>query len=223
MKVNSAGILVILALSTGKQTKDYRLTYTGYPSMLEGYTYASWISNTEDNSSTSGWVFLLAAGKEAEWLRNLILEIPLWSKPISPIFIRSDSVATLAKAYSRMYNRKSRHLGVKHSMIHVAAMKHMASNVVKLDKFEGVDFTRWKKKMHFLLSSMSVVYVLTTLIPEDGGGDATMEQIKKMAKWDNDDYVCRGLILNDEDASSKKFLISNFTNYKMTDSRPVME
>ena len=26
-----------------------------------------------------------------------------------------------------------------------------------------------------------------------------------------------------EDASSKKFLVSNFTNYKMTDSRPVME
>ncbi|GKF26642.1 hypothetical protein Tco_0082536, partial [Tanacetum coccineum] len=32
-------------------------------------------------------------------------------------------------------------------------------------------------------------------IPEDGGDDATMEQIRKMAKWDNDDYVCRGLIL----------------------------
>ncbi|GKC47589.1 hypothetical protein Tco_1065311 [Tanacetum coccineum] len=27
----------------------------------------------------------------------------------------------------------------------------------------------------------------------------------------------------DEDASSKKFLVSNFTNYKMTDSRPIME
>ncbi|GKD95654.1 hypothetical protein Tco_1379551 [Tanacetum coccineum] len=26
-----------------------------------------------------------------------------------------------------------------------------------------------------------------------------------------------------EDASSKKFLVNNFTNYKMTDSRPVME
>nr|GFA91831.1 hypothetical protein [Tanacetum cinerariifolium] len=26
-----------------------------------------------------------------------------------------------------------------------------------------------------------------------------------------------------EDASTKKFLISNFTNYKMTDSRPVLE
>ncbi|GJR00963.1 zinc finger, CCHC-type containing protein [Tanacetum coccineum] len=83
--------------------------------VLEGYTYASWISNTGDNSSTSGWVFLLgggaiswaskkqtcitgsiiesefmalaAVGKEAEWLRNLILKISLWSKPIAPISI----------------------------------------------------------------------------------------------------------------------------------------
>ncbi|GJU05972.1 zinc finger, CCHC-type containing protein [Tanacetum coccineum] len=98
---------------------------------------------------------------------------------------------------------------------------------------------------------MSVVYVLTTSIPEDGGDDATVEKIRKRAKWDNDDYVCRCLILNGmsdslfdiyqniksgkelwdsleakymaEDASSKKFLVSNFTNYKMTDSRPVME
>ncbi|GKC60389.1 hypothetical protein Tco_1087987, partial [Tanacetum coccineum] len=120
-----------------------------------------------------------------------------------------------------------------------------------LDKSEGADFRRWQKKMHFLLSSMSVVYVLTTLIPEDGGDDAIVEKIKKRVKWDNDDYVCRGLILNGmsdslfdiyqnvesskelwdslkakymaEDASSKKFLVSNFTNYKMTDSRPVME
>ncbi|GJV14737.1 zinc finger, CCHC-type containing protein [Tanacetum coccineum] len=30
------------------------LTYTGYPSVLEGYTDASCISNTKDNSSTSG-------------------------------------------------------------------------------------------------------------------------------------------------------------------------
>nr|GEW34312.1 zinc finger, CCHC-type [Tanacetum cinerariifolium] len=114
-------------LKSLKKTKDYRLTYTGYPSMLEGYTYASWISNIKDNSSTSGWVFLLAAGKEAEWLRNLILEIPLWSKPISPIFIRSDSAAALAKAYSRMYNGKSRHLGVRHSMIRELVINRVIS------------------------------------------------------------------------------------------------
>ncbi|GJV18571.1 zinc finger, CCHC-type containing protein [Tanacetum coccineum] len=63
-----------------KKTMDYRLTYTGYPSVLEGYTDASWINYTKDNSSTSGWVFLLggAAGKEAEWLKNLLFEISLW-------------------------------------------------------------------------------------------------------------------------------------------------
>ncbi|GKD59878.1 zinc finger, CCHC-type containing protein, partial [Tanacetum coccineum] len=115
------------------------------PSVLEGYTNASWVSNTEDNLSTSDWVFLLdggttswaskkqtcitgsiiesefmalaAAGKESEWLKNFLLEIPLWSKPIAPTPIHCDSVATLAKAYSQMYNGKSRHLGVRHSMI----------------------------------------------------------------------------------------------------------
>ncbi|GJS81335.1 zinc finger, CCHC-type containing protein [Tanacetum coccineum] len=98
-----------------KKTMDYKLTYTGYPSVLEGYTNTSWISNSEDNSSTSGWVFLLGGGaiswaskkqtcitgstietefvafthacfvREVEWLRILSLEVPLWSKPIAPI------------------------------------------------------------------------------------------------------------------------------------------
>ncbi|GJU12174.1 zinc finger, CCHC-type containing protein [Tanacetum coccineum] len=103
------------------------LTYSGYPSILEGYTTASWISNTKDNSSTSGWVILLAAGKEAEWLKNLLLEILLWSKPIAHISIHRDSVATLAKAYSQMYNGKSRHVGVRHSMIHELIMNGVIS------------------------------------------------------------------------------------------------
>nr|GEX17873.1 hypothetical protein [Tanacetum cinerariifolium] len=85
-----------------------------------------------------------------------------------------------------------------------AAMKHTASNFAKLDKFEGVDFRRWQKKMHFLLSSMSLVYVLTTPILEEGENDI-VEQIRKRAKWDNDDYVYRGLILN-----------GIFTQYKMS-------
>nr|GEZ63279.1 zinc finger, CCHC-type [Tanacetum cinerariifolium] len=83
------------------------------------------------------------------------------------------------------------------------------------------------------------------------GDDVTVEQIRKRAKWDNDDYVCKGLIFNRMsdslfdicqnvesskelwdsleakymavNASSKKFLVINFTNYKMTDSRPVLE
>nr|GEW93699.1 hypothetical protein [Tanacetum cinerariifolium] len=102
-----------------KKTIGYKLTYTSYHLVLEGYTDASKISNTEDNSSTSGWVLLLcdAADKKAEWLKNLLLKIPLWSKPIAYIFIRCDSAATLAKAYSQMYNEQSRHLGVRHNTI----------------------------------------------------------------------------------------------------------
>ncbi|GJT95192.1 zinc finger, CCHC-type containing protein [Tanacetum coccineum] len=128
-----------------KGTMDYGLTYSGYPSVIEGYSDASWINNMEDHSFTSGWVFLLGggaiswaskkqtcitsstmeselvalatAGNEAEWLRNLVYEIPLWPKPMSTISIRCDSAATLAKAYSQVYNGKSRHLGIRHSMI----------------------------------------------------------------------------------------------------------
>ncbi|GJY27044.1 zinc finger, CCHC-type containing protein, partial [Tanacetum coccineum] len=94
-----------------KKTMDYSLSYIGYPLVPEGYTDASWISNNQDNSSASGLVFLLEGGaiswaskkqtcitsstikyevmdlvvadKEAEWLRNLILEILLWFKPIT--------------------------------------------------------------------------------------------------------------------------------------------
>ncbi|CAM8895716.1 unnamed protein product [Rhodiola kirilowii] len=128
-----------------KGTMNLGLVYSEFPSVIEGYSDASWISNEEDHSSTSGWVFLLgggaiswaskkqtcissstmesefvalaAASKEAEWLKNMIHEIPLWERPISPILIHCDSAAALAKVYSHVYNGKSRHLGVRHSAV----------------------------------------------------------------------------------------------------------
>ncbi|KHN05391.1 hypothetical protein glysoja_044806, partial [Glycine soja] len=105
-------------------------------------------------------------------------------------------------------------------------------------------FRRWQKKMHFLLTTLKVVYVLSTPMPVFME-DETLDQTRKRSKWENDDYICRGHILNGmsdslfdiyqnvesakelwdspEDASSNKFLVSNFFNYKMIDSRPVME
>nr|GEU82249.1 hypothetical protein [Tanacetum cinerariifolium] len=56
-------------------------------------------------------------------------------------------------------------------------MKDMTMNFRKLDKFEGHDFRRWKKKMHFLLTTLKVVYVLTTPMPELLE-DATMKAIR---------------------------------------------
>nr|GEY85812.1 hypothetical protein [Tanacetum cinerariifolium] len=66
----------------------------------------------------SEFVALATTSKEAKWLKNLLFKIPMWVKPMAHISIRCNSAATLAKAYSQMYNGKSRHLGVKHSMIH---------------------------------------------------------------------------------------------------------
>lgn len=128
-----------------KKTIDYGLCYSGYPNVLEGYTDASWITESDDHASTSGWIFTLggaaiswgskkqtcladstmasefialnSASKEAEWLRNLLLEIPIWPKPMPPVLIHCDSQSTLSRAYSHVYNGKSRHIGLRHSFV----------------------------------------------------------------------------------------------------------
>ncbi|GKE46402.1 hypothetical protein Tco_1477660, partial [Tanacetum coccineum] len=100
-----------------KKTMHYTLIYTGYPSVLEGYPDVSWISNTKDNLPTSGCVFLLGGGA-ISWASKK--QTCVTSSTMESNFCGSSSycAATLAKAYSKMYNGKSRHLGVRHSMIH---------------------------------------------------------------------------------------------------------
>nr|GEX50614.1 zinc finger, CCHC-type [Tanacetum cinerariifolium] len=94
------------------------------------------------------------------------------------------------------------------------------------------------------------MYVLSTLSLVWSENE-TLETTRKMMKWENDDYIWRGHILNGmsdsifdiyqnaesakalwksleskymvEDASATKFLVSNFMNYKMVDTRPVLE
>ena len=128
-----------------KRTKELSLQYSKFPEILEGYTDASWISSMGDNLSTSGWVFMLgggavswgskkqtcithstmeaefvalaATGKEAEWLRDLMLDIPFTAGKVSTISIHCDSQATLARAYSRVYNGKSRHISLRHEYV----------------------------------------------------------------------------------------------------------
>ncbi|GJY23161.1 hypothetical protein Tco_0396819 [Tanacetum coccineum] len=71
---------------------------------LAGWSAISWATKKTNCIIRSiieyEFVALAAASKEAEWLRNQILEIPLWSKTIAPIFIRYDSAATLASLIS---------------------------------------------------------------------------------------------------------------------------
>ena len=147
---------------------DCGIIYSGEPPILEGYFDASWITNKEDNSSTSGWVFfygggaiswsskkqtcivdstmasefiaLKFAGKEAEWLQDLMFEIPILPMPISQVAIHTDCRTTLVKAYSQVYNGKSRYIALSDNLV----QGYIVSGVITLDyvntKFNLADF-----------------------------------------------------------------------------------
>ena len=77
----------------------------------------------------------------------------------------------------------------------MASLRHFTADFVKLERFDGANFGRWQKKMHFLLSSLKVVYVLTTPKPAVNENE-TMADARTRLKWEQDDYICKGHILN---------------------------
>lgn len=70
-----------------------------------------------DSAMATEFVALATCSKDAEWFRNLFLEIRLWPKPMSLISLHCDSEATLSRAYSQVYDGKSRHIGLRHSCV----------------------------------------------------------------------------------------------------------
>ncbi len=65
----------------------------------------------------SEFIALGAACKEAEWLRNMLWDIDLWPKPMGPMTLYCDSEATMARAYNKCYNGKSRHISLRHEYV----------------------------------------------------------------------------------------------------------
>lgn len=49
---------------------------------------------------TVEFIALVSASKEVEWIRNLLYEISLWTKPMPSVLLHCDSEATLSRAYS---------------------------------------------------------------------------------------------------------------------------
>ena len=126
-------------------TKDYGIAYSAEPPILKVHSDASWITNEDDNSSTSGGVFIYRGGtiswssmkqkciadstmsaefialastsSEAEWLRNLMFEIPLLPKLISPVVIHANCMTDLGRAYTQVYNGKSHHIALRHNLV----------------------------------------------------------------------------------------------------------
>jgi len=111
------------------------LFYSGFPAVLEGYSDANWITDSDEMKSTSGFVFTLGGAAvswksakqtiitrstmeaelvaleiaccEAEWLRELLMDIPIVEKPIPAVLLYCDNQAVIAKVTSKKENMKS--------------------------------------------------------------------------------------------------------------------
>ena len=62
-------------------------------------------------------IALSAACNEAEWLRNLLIDIPFWKKPCPAVKINCDNQAALYVTQNKTYNGKSRHISLRHNSV----------------------------------------------------------------------------------------------------------
>jgi len=154
---------IVRVLGYLRYTHEYGLHYRREPGVLEGYSDASWISDTQDSKATSGYVFTLGGaaiswksskqtvitrstmeaefvaldkcGEEAEWLRHFLEDIPDWPKPIPAICVHSDSQSAIGRAHNTMYNGKSRHIRRRHNTIR----QLISTRVIVIDYIRSKD------------------------------------------------------------------------------------
>jgi hypothetical protein len=116
-------------------TMSYELHYIGYPKVLEGYSDSNWIFDADKIKSTNGYVFILGGAAvswrsckhtiltrstmevelvafdtttvEVEWLRELLLDLPVGEKPIPAILMYCDNETVITKVTRTKDNLKS--------------------------------------------------------------------------------------------------------------------
>ena len=131
--------------------------------MIEGFSDADWNTLSGDSLSTTGYIFTLGSGaicwkskkqtiianstmeaelialasasEEANWLRDLLYEIPLWEKLIPSILIHCDSTATIVRVKNRYYNGKSRPIRRKHSTMR----SYLNGDIITVDYIKSND------------------------------------------------------------------------------------
>jgi hypothetical protein len=141
-----------------KEIMNYRIHYIMYPRVLEGHSDSNWISNADEIKATSGYMFTLGGGAvswksckqtiltrstmeaeltaldtatvEDEWLRELLMDLPIVEKPIPAILMNCDNQTVIVKVNSSKDNMKSsRH--VKRRLKSLRKLKN--SRVIALD------------------------------------------------------------------------------------------
>ena len=78
------------------------------------------------------------------------------------------------------------------------AFKVMNQDFMKLDRFDGTNYTHWKDKMMFFLTALKVAYVLDPNLPQIPvfSPDETENVKEERTKRQEDELLCRGHILN---------------------------
>ncbi|KAF3665483.1 hypothetical protein FXO37_10997 [Capsicum annuum] len=140
-----------------KYTQNYALHYNKYPTILEEYSDANWITGSNEVKSTSGYVFTISRGavswksskqtciarsimksefialdkdgEKAEWLQNFLEDFSYWPKPVAPICTHCDSQEAIGRAGSMMYNGKSRYIRRRHNTIR----EFLSSEIITVD------------------------------------------------------------------------------------------
>ena len=139
-------------------TANYGIHYTGYPPVLEGYSDSNWISDADEMKATSGYVFTLGGGAvswksckqtiltistmdaelraldtsciEVEWLREILMDLPVVDKPVPAILMNCDNQTVIVKAKSSKDNMQS----TKHIRRRLKSVRHSRnSGVIALD------------------------------------------------------------------------------------------
>jgi hypothetical protein len=139
-------------------TMNYGIHYSRDPKVLEGYSDANWIFDADELKVTNGYVFTLGGGAvswksckqtiltrstmeaelaaldtatiEAEWLRELLMDLPIVEKPIPAILMNCDNLTVIVKVNSSKDNMKSsRH--VKRRLKSVRKLRN--TGVIALD------------------------------------------------------------------------------------------
>ena len=75
------------------------------------------------------FIALEKASFEVEWLINLLLDIPLWTRLAPSVYMHCDSQATIAKAKSKMFNGKNMHICLRHNIVR----QLLETGVISLD------------------------------------------------------------------------------------------
>ncbi|XXG55184.1 hypothetical protein AAC387_Pa03g2908 [Persea americana] len=126
----------------------------------------------------------------------------------------------------------------------------MVNHGEKPEKFNGTEFKRWQQKMLFYLTTLNLARFLHEEAPALKADETDKQVVATVEAWKHTDFLCRNYILNGldntlynvycslktakelwdsldkkykpEDAEMKKFVVGRFIDYKMINSKAVI-